>query len=200
MVNISTLLIITACASVFSFSLPMKWRWIPVLSILLLSLIPVAGSNLWFWLSGAVGELSIVTVILLTSFILRRLTAWSLLETGTRQHLYYLLLAAGVLLYPATLGLSMFDPYTLGFGFELSLGLLILSIFYWILNVRQVAVVLLLVVAAEAAGVLISGNTWDYLIDPLLWLFTPSLLISMEVGRRRKVSEKAVAEAASVHE
>lgn len=200
MVNISTLLIITACASVFSFSLPMKWRWMIVLPALLLSLVPVAGSSLWLWISGAVGELSVVSVIVLTGFILRNLTAWSLLETSARQQLYYFILVAGFLLYPATLGLSMFDPYTLGFGIELSLVLLFLSMIYWILKFRQVAVVLLLVVAAEAAGVLISGNTWDYLIDPLLWLFTPSLLISMEVGRRRKVSEKAVAEAASVHE
>ncbi len=200
MVNISTLLIVTACASIFSFILPMKWRWAIVLPVLLLSLIPAAGSSLWLWVNGAVGELSIVSMIVLMSFILRSLTAWSLLETGTRQHLYYLILAAGVLLYPATLGLSMFDPYTLGFGFELSLGLLILSIFYWILNVRQVAVVLLLVVAAEAAGVLISGNTWDYLIDPLLWLFAPALLIIMEIGRRRTASEQVVAETASVHE
>jgi len=178
----------------------MKWRWMIVLPALLLSLVPVAGSSLWLWISGAVGELSVVSVIVLTGFILRNLTAWSLLETSARQQLYYLILVAGFLLYPATLGLSMFDPYTLGFGIELSLALLFLSMIYWILKFRQVAVVLLLVVAAEVAGVLISGNTWDYLIDPLLWLFTPSLLISMEVGRRRKVSKKVVAEAASVHE
>jgi len=188
MVNISTLLIVTACASIFSFILPMKWRWAIILPVLLLSLIPIAGSSLWLWINGAVGELSIMSMIVLTSFILRSLTAWSLLETGTRKHLYYLILAAGFLLYPATLGLSMFDPYTLGFGFELSLFLLALSIIYWILKFRQVAVVLLLVVAAEAVGVLISANTWDYLVDPLLWLFTPILLIILELDRRRAVS------------
>ena len=188
MVNISTLLIITACASIISFRLPTKWRLMVIFPVLFLSFIPVAGSSLWLWMSGAVGELSIVTALILTAFILRSFSSRSLLETNSRQQLYYLILIAGFLLYPASLGLSTFDPYVLGFGFELSLALLALSIIYWVLKFRQVAVVLLLVVAAESAGLLISSNTWDYLIDPLLWLFTPVLLIILEMDRRRLVS------------
>ena len=193
MVNISTLLIMTACASCFSFFLPMKSRWAIILPVLLFSLMPIAGSSLWLWINGAVGELSIVTLFVLTSFVLRSLTSRCFLEIRSRQQLYYLVLTAGFLLYPASLGLSMFDPYVLGYSFELALFLLFLSILYWFLKFRQVAVILLLVVAAEATGVLMSSNTWDYLVDPLLWLFSPVLLIIMEIGRRRTASEKVVA-------
>jgi hypothetical protein len=188
MTNISTLLIIMACASVFSLFLPMKRRWAIVLPVVFFSLLPLAGSSLWLWISGAVGELSIVTVLLLTAFTVRSLSPGILLETNSRQQLYYLVLISGFLLYPASLGLSMFDPYILGFGFELSLFLLLLSIIYWLLKFHQVAMVLLIVVAAEAAGVLMSANTWYYFFDPLLCLFTPVLLIILEIKRRRSIS------------
>ena len=189
MVGISTLLIIAACTSAFSSSLPGNWRRAIVISAILLSLVPVAGSSLWLWIGGAVGELSIVSLLVLISFIVRSLTSGSgnLIETRSRQQLYYLILIAGLLLYPASLGLSIYDPYTLGFGFELSLFLLVLSVICWFLKYRQLAVILLIVIAAEAAGVLSSVNTWDYFIDPLLWLFSPVLLIILEIRQRRSV-------------
>ncbi|MCK5360943.1 MAG: hypothetical protein KAJ95_09980 [Gammaproteobacteria bacterium] len=188
LVNISTLLIITACASAFTLSLSKKWRWVIVLCLILLSLIPVAGSSLWLWISGATGQLSIVSLLVLFAFIVRSLTSGNLLETRSRQQLYYLILLAGLLLYPASLGLAMYDPYTLGFGIELSLFLLLLSMIYWFLKYRQLAVIILIVVAAESAGVLTSANTWDYFIDPLLWLFSPVLLIILEIRQRRSVA------------
>lgn len=188
MINISTMLIITACTSAFLLTLPMKRRWLIVLAVVFFSLVPVAGSSLWLWISGAVGELSIVSILVLIAFIVRSLTSGNLLETRSRQQLYFLILIAGFLLYPASLGLSMFDPYTLGFGFELSLFLLVVSMIYWLLKYRQLAVILLIVVAAVAAGILTSANTWDYLIDPLLWLFSPVLLIILEIKQRRSVA------------
>jgi hypothetical protein len=188
MINISTMLIITACTSAFLLTLPMKRRWLIVLAVVFFSLVPVAGSSLWLWISGAVGELSIVTILVLIAFIVRSLTSGNLLETRSRQQLYFLILIAGFLLYPASLGLSMFDPYTLGFGFELSLFLLVVSMIYWLLKYRQLAVILLIVVAAVAAGILTSANTWDYLIDPLLWLFSPVLLIILEIKQRRSIA------------
>jgi hypothetical protein len=188
MMNVCTLLIIAAVAVWFSSLITMqpKLRWGVVAVVVVLTLIiPVAGSNPWSWLSGATGELSIVTMILLTAFTLRQLTGHSVLETQARRHLYYLVLVAGLLLYPATLGLSLFDPYTLGFGFVLSLILLSLAIIYWIRKQQQLAVVLLIVVSAHELGLLSSRNTWDYLLDPLLWLFSPVLLIVMFVDRRK---------------
>ena len=186
MVNISTLLILLACGAWFSLLLKKQHRWPAVACLILLSvIIPVAGSNTWLWINGAAGELSIVTLILLTGFILQNLTGWHLLESRTRGHLYLLVLLTGFLLFPATLGLTQFDPYSLGYTFELSLLLLSLSILYWIFQQRQLAIILLVVVAADETGVLSSNNTWDYLLDPLLWLFSPVMLIVMYAGRRK---------------
>jgi len=192
MINISTLLIVAACGAWQSLLLKRQHRWLAVACIILLSVIvPVAGSSPWLWINGAAGELSITTLILLTGFTLRNLTDWSLLKSRTRDHLYLLVLLLGGLLFPSTLGLTQFDPYSLGYSFELSLLLLSLSILYWIFQQRQLAIILLIVVAADEIGILSSHNTWDYLIDPLLWLFSPVLLIIIYASRRRSSSAAA---------
>ena len=187
MLNISTFLLIVACGAWISMTLKKPLRWLAVMCLIVLSLIlPAAGSNPWLWINGAAGELSIVTLILLAVFILRSLAGINLLSFQTRRHLYFLLLLAGFMLYPATLGLTRFDPYILGFGLELTLLLLMLSVMYWFFQQRQLALIFLIVVAADEAGTLSSLNTWDYLIDPLLWLFTPALLLIMFIDRRER--------------
>jgi len=183
MMNISTLLIVVACGAFISLRFSKSLRWISVACLLLLSVtIPVVGSNAWLWINGAVGELSIVTLLLLTAFVLRSLIGWNIIESQSRVYLYFLVLLTGSMLYPATLGLSQFDPYTLGYGLDLSLLLLSLSMLYWIFKQQQVAIVLLLVVAARESGFFSSPNTWDYLIDPLLWLLSPVILIIIFIG------------------
>lgn len=188
MMNISTAFIFLALGTWVSSLITRQtlWRWLIVAVVLILSLgIPVVDSNPWLWINGATGELSIVSLILLAGFILRKLAGCGFLSSSTRIHLYILMLLAGILLFPATLGLTQFDPYVLGYGFEISLLLLSLSILYWIFKQRQIAIILLIVVAAGEAGILSSFNGWDYFIDPLLWLFSPVLLIILLIEKRK---------------
>ena len=190
MMNMSTAFILVAFSALMSclFTRQTMWRWLLVAAVIILSLIiPIVDSNIWLWINGAVGELSIVSLILLAGFILRNLAGWSLLTSSTRLHIYFLIMLAGVLLFPATLGLSQFDPYALGYSFELSLLLLSLSILYWTFNQRQISIILLIVIAVDKMGILSSLNTWDYLIDPLLWLFSPVMLIILLIARRKAV-------------
>ena len=187
MMNISTLLIVAAGGVFIGLQFIRPLRWLSVSCLILLSVtIPVAGSNTWLWINGAVGELSIVSLLFLTGFVLRSLVGWNLIESQTRVYVYFLILLTGSMLYPATLGLSQFDPYSLGYGLDLSLLLLSLSILYWIFKQYQIAIILLLVVAAGEAGLLSSLNTWDYLVDPLLWILSPVILIIMFVGSLRR--------------
>ena len=191
MMNISTAFIFLALGTWFSSLITRQtmWRLLVVAVVIILSLIiPVVDSNTWLWINGAVGELSIVSLILLAGFILRGLAGRSLLLPSTRIHLYILILLSGVLLFPATLGLTQFDPYALGYSFELSLLLLSLSILYWIFKQRQISIILLIAVAADEAGVFSSLNIWDYFIDPLLWLFSPVMLIILLMDRRKAAS------------
>ncbi|MEA1889007.1 MAG: hypothetical protein U9N50_04400 [Pseudomonadota bacterium] len=188
LMNYSTALIIISLGALLASIITRHsiWRWLIVAVVILLSLIiPVVDSNIWLWINGAAGELSIVSMILLSAFILRKMAVRDLILPSTRIHLYIFILLAGILLYPATLGLMQFDPYALGYSFELSMLLLSISILYWIFKQQQMAVILLITVAVREAGILNSLNTWDYLIDPLLWLFSPVLLVLLMLEKRR---------------
>lgn len=192
MMNISTLLVVAASGVQLSLLLKAPYRWLAVACLILLSVIfPVAGSKPWLWINGAVGELSVVTMILLTGFILRGLTGFSLTGSYTRVHIYLVIFIAGLLLFPATLGLTQFDPYSLGYSFELSLLLLALSILYWMFQQRGLAVILLIVVAADEIGILTSYNSWDYLIDPLVWIISPVMLLTIYADGRRSRRKEA---------
>lgn len=179
LMNLSTALVFLGFGAWLSAQITRKisLRWVIVTVVIILSLvIPVVDSNPWLWMNGATGVLSVPALILLTGYVLKKLTRLTFLFSSTRRQLYFLILLTGVLLYPAALGLIQFDPYILGFSFELSFLLLALSVMYWILNKRQVSVILLIVVAASVVGISSSQNTWDYFIDPVLWLFSPVLL------------------------
>ena len=186
--NFSTALIIFSLGALLATIITrhILWRWLVVSVVIVLSLIiPVVDSNTWLWINGAAGELSVVSMMLLSVFILRKMAVRDLILPSTRIQLYIFILLTGVLLYPATLGLMQFDPYALGYSFGLSILLLSISILYWIFKQQQMAVILLFVVAVKEAGFLTSLNTWDYLIDPLLWLFSPVLLANLLLEQRR---------------
>jgi len=188
LMNISTALIFLALGAGLSALITRKavWRWMIATVVIILSLvIPVLDSNPWLWMNGATGELSITSLLLLAGFVLQKLSGQAILSSSTRRHLYFLILLTGSLLFPATLGLTQFDPYVFGYSFELSLLLLSLSILYWILKKQQLSVVLLIVVAASIAGISSSQNTWDYFIDPMLWLLSPILLINLLINKKR---------------
>jgi hypothetical protein len=79
---------------------------------------------------------------------------------------------AGVLLYPAALGLTYFDPYALGYASPVFAGvLLVLALAAWYLRLEWLVALLLLAVLARLANALESRNLWDYLIDPWLVLY-----------------------------
>lgn len=178
--NISTAIIYLSLGAALASRITDKItrRWVLVTGVLLLSFfIPILDSNPWLWMNGATGELSITSLVLLSGFVMQRLVGVSILSVSTRKHLYFLILLIGILLFPATLGLVRFDPYVLGYSFELSLLLLSLALLYWIQKKQQLSIILLIVVFASVMDLSTSINTWDYFIDPLLWLFSPVLLM-----------------------
>ncbi|MNM89442.1 hypothetical protein D3C81_1016740 [compost metagenome] len=77
-----------------------------------------------------------------------------------------------LVLYPATLGLTQFDPYRLGYHprplllVTGALALILLLARNW-LGVWMLGLATL----AFALGGKLSGNYWDYLLDPFLALF-----------------------------
>ena len=134
--------------------------------------------NLFFWplgmsmelplaayVRGVMGDLSIVSLLLLWS---------SVLPSAKKTPLAFKVSIAivAVVFYPLALGFGMLDPYAWGYG---SIGLLIATILIaivcglagWIKGVW----VLSFAIIAWAAHWHESANLWDYLLDPFLALW-----------------------------
>ncbi len=134
--------------------------------------------NLFFWplgmsmelplaayVRGAIGDLSIVSLLLLWS---------SVLPSAKKTPLAFKVSIAivAVVFYPLALGFGMLDPYAWGYG---SIGLLIAAILIaivcglagWIKGVW----ILSFAIIAWAAHWHESANLWDYLLDPFLALW-----------------------------
>ncbi len=150
-------------------------------------------ANLFFWplglslelplsayVRGVIGDLSIVTVVLLLSTLLMRnqSTPWlAKLAIGL----------VGLIFYPFALGLGMFDPY--GWGYSSAALLIAVLIFAlisaaanWNAGVWMVG----LAIIAWSVGWHESTNLWDYLIDPFLMLWAILGLITTLVKKRKE--------------
>jgi hypothetical protein len=119
--------------------------------------------------------MSITTLILISYFFIFPTTS----RDKSRQ-LFILVVTAGLLFYPAALGLGMLDPYQWGYlnsyrgTFPSMLFLAALLAITVIAARLNNALILLCIAAATGAfliGALESRNIWDYLIDPLIFIF-----------------------------
>ncbi len=136
----------------------------------LVALAPVAALPVAGHLRGAIGDLSVTSLVLLVATLARQLRG--LAPPGPRDTfaLQLLVAAAGLLLYPLTLGLGPFDPYRLGYGGPVPLGVLLaITLGCLVLELRLVAWCVSLGVLAWGVGGYESRNLWDHLLDPLVW-------------------------------
>ncbi len=145
------------------------WRpWLlPVL--VAVSFIPVNELPLAAYVRSFTDDLAISTLVLLAWVGLSRL---GVVQSLGRQHQVQLLLLFGLLslmLYPATMGLTYFDPYRWGFNPRPMIVLVGAAalVLLWLRNALAVWM-LVLGTLAFALRLKASENYWDYLVDPLL--------------------------------
>jgi hypothetical protein len=148
--------------------LPLWWCGLVGLAAAAVACVPVRGIPVGGYLRGTLGDLSVTTMLLLGAAVLQ-MSGWSLLDARARIALYGWVVAAGLVLYPLTLGLTRWDPYTLGFQPRALVLVVAAIVIAWWGRRRGAALVLTGGVAAFDLGVLESSNLWDYLLDP--WLF-----------------------------
>lgn len=154
----------------------------------LLAAAPIGGLTVAGYLRGALGDLSVVTILLLAGAVLRVLAPRALGEPDAARPLRLGIAATAVVFYPTALGLTGWDPYALGFrprGLLVVLGALALAA---LRSAPGVTRLVALSVIAFDLGLLESSNLWDYLLDPLLALYAIARTLGawLPGGRRRE--------------
>ena len=149
------------------FTAPWRPWLLPVLVVL--SFIPVNELPLAAYVRSFTDDLAISTLVLLAWAGLCRL---GVVQPVTRQHQVQLLVLFGVLcllLYPAAMGLTYYDPYRWGFNPRPMIVLVGAAalLMLWLRNALAVWM-LALGTLAFALRLKASENYWDYLVDPLL--------------------------------
>lgn len=153
--------------STFRFTAPWRPWLLPVWVVL--SFIPVNELPLAAYVRSFTDDLAISTLVLLAWVGLCRL---GLVQSLGRRHQLQLLVLFGglsLVLYPATMGLTYFDPYRWGFN-PRPMIVLVGALALLMLALRNRLAVWMLAVGTVAFALRLkaSENYWDYLIDPLL--------------------------------
>lgn len=167
-----------------AFHLP-RVRLAGILAALFVAaLLPVGGLPLAGYLRGAIGDLSITSMLLLSMSLLRTLRGWP--SPHDRNKLLLAAALTAVVFYPLALGWGSFDPYRLGYGdgwfLSCMLGLALLAAWR---RLPTIALAIALAVLAWSAGWYESANLWDYLLDPLLVIYAGFAIIIQNIKRLR---------------
>ena len=152
-----------------SLRLTAPWRpWLlPVLA--LVSFIPLNQLPLAAYVRSFTDDLAISTLVLLGWVSLRHLGVIAPLPAKHRAQVLLLFIGLTLSLYPATLGLTYFDPYRWGYNPRPMIVLMGLAALV-LLWQRNLLGVLMLAAGTLAFALRLkpSENYWDYLLDPLL--------------------------------
>ncbi|MCY1275466.1 hypothetical protein D9M68_423490 [compost metagenome] len=140
--------------------------------LLALGCLPLDGLPLAAYLRGIVDDLAITTLVLLAAVALARMDLLPAPPAAQQRQAALLFAVLALALYPATLGLTQFDPYRLGYQprpLLLALGGVALG---WVLLRNWLGAAMLgLATLGFVLHLKPSGNYWDYLLDPLLALY-----------------------------
>lgn len=149
-------------------------------------------SNLFFWplglgmelplsayVRGVIGDLSIVTMLLLWTSLLP-------LSKPTPLVLKFAVACIAIIFYPLALGLGMIDPYAWGYGSILFfIAVLLFAVVCGLANWSRGVWIIAIAILAWAAHWHESTNLWDYLLDPFLAIWSLIALLGVFHRKRR---------------
>ena len=169
-------------------------RWFRLILLVVayaLSLVPIQGTLIAEYIQGYFGYLSIPSIVCILLSFLSGVSLQPMLKQREKRVAFLLIVSAGCFLYPFTMGLSLFDPYALGYRpMGLGIALCATALFAWWLEKYVIMITILLCITLFMLRVGESWNLWDYLIDPLIFFYAIFWLVTQMV-LRHKVQQNA---------
>lgn len=147
-----------------------------------LTWIPIEQVPLAIFVRTLTDDLSIALLVLLGAHTGARLQLVPL-PFAQRRDALWLFAALGLLLYPASLGLSYLDPYR--WGYAPGVLLMVLAILTMLLVLRRCWLAVAMLTLATAAYALRpegTTNYWNVLLDPLLVLYALGWSLAQGLG------------------
>lgn len=135
-------------------------------------LIPVQGLSLFLYVWSIIGDLSLTSKTYLAIWLLYRLGGPVVTDIKEIRKVMFAIAIVGLVFYPLSLGLSPFDPYSTGYSASI---LIVLTVVLLVYGMRKgnflLSASMLLALWAYLLGLMESSNLFDYLLDPLLFLY-----------------------------
>lgn len=172
-----------------------------LLAALTLATLPWKGLPLSAYLRGVTDDLAITTVLWLSFACIARIRKVDYLPLPQRLQLTLFFGIIALAVYPATLGLSYFDPYRLGYTPRpLLTAAFSIALLFWFARNRVGVMMLALSTAAFALDFKNSTNYWDYIIDPMLGIYSCGFVTLTAIRKfaARSASNIATVEAVKV--
>ncbi|MCF5708285.1 hypothetical protein GIV19_13410 [Pseudomonas syringae] len=166
------------------------WRCGLLTATSLLSVVSVNDLTMAAYARSLTDDLAVSSLVVLAWLSLQRLGVITPMAASHRWVMLSVFAVMALVLYPATLGLTYFDPYR--WGYNPRTMIIVVAVMALVLVcLRNVLGVVMLSVATLAFTFRIkpSENYWDYLIDPLLALYCCVALVCLTV---RYVYRRAV--------
>ena len=134
--------------------------------------IHVQGLSLFMYVWSVIGDLSLTSKTYLIAWLLYSLGGPKVIDMGEVRKVLGAIAIIGLVFYPLSLGLTSFDPYALGYSPTILIILNVVLIAYAMRKGYFVlTVAMLLALWAYLLGLMESNNLFDYLLDPLLFLY-----------------------------
>ncbi|NBW95933.1 MAG: hypothetical protein EBR28_04165 [Planctomycetia bacterium] len=152
--------------------------WAPA-AVAAATLVPIAGLPLGRWLHGIGLVVSLPLLVVFVDAACTPAGGGGFLGAAGRRAAVWFGAVAGIVLYPAALGLGAFDPYVLGWrtpGVAAAVAVIGVGL---ALAGNRFSIAILAAGVAWQAGILESDNAWDYVVDPLYTLLAAANLAGM---------------------
>lgn len=134
----------------------------------------------FYYLRGYVGDPSITTTLYFGAYLMQGVRGQIIYQPVEQKYLMWLVILAGLFLYPLALGVSQFDPYRLGYQPQILLSVLFFTgLYFWYKHYYFLVFVLTSASLCFTAGLLESNNLWDYFLDPILLLVFSAMLLRL---------------------
>ena len=158
------------------------WRGFRVVAPSLLipaAFLPLGGSDLTGHVYAYTGALSLPSLTLIAGFLANRIGWTGPVPDRERRMILTGAAIAAMILYPMALGLSLFDPYSMGYsGLVLPLMVASGATLAWWGGRRSTAMILAAVLWSWLLELGESQNLWDYLLDAWLGLYAVVWLLA----------------------